>query len=60
MCSVQCNGQLLRSPDNGRIDCPQLTSWIAEAGERCRLKCDSGYTPSVSQVCILEYQSQGL
>ena len=48
--SVQCNGQLLRSPDNGRIDCPQLTSWIAEAGERCRLKCDSGYTPSVSQV----------
>jgi len=55
MSSVQCNGQLLRSPDNGRIDCPQLTSWIAEAGERCRLKCDSGYTPSVSQITCYDY-----
>lgn len=55
MSSVQCNGQLLRSPDNGRIDCPQLTSWIAEAGERCRLKCDSGYTPSISQITCYDY-----
>lgn len=47
---VQCNGQLLRSPENGRINCPDLNTWIAEAGERCRLECDSGYTPSIERV----------
>ena len=50
---VQCNGQLLRSPENGRINCPDLNTWIAEAGERCRLECDSGYTPSIERVSTL-------
>lgn len=53
--SVQCNGQLLRSPEHGRINCPELTSWIAEAGERCRLECDSGYTPSIERITCYDY-----
>lgn len=55
MSSVQCNGQLLRSPEHGRINCPELTSWIAEAGERCRLECDSGYTPSIERITCYDY-----
>lgn len=55
MSSVQCNGQLLRSPENGRINCPELTTWIAEAGERCRLECDSGYTPSIERITCYDY-----
>jgi len=55
MSSVQCNGQLLRSPENGRINCPDLNTWIAEAGERCRLECDSGYTPSIERITCYDY-----
>jgi hypothetical protein len=49
---VQCSGQMLRRPEHGRLNCPELTTWIAKPGQRCRLECDGGYTPSVSQVNI--------
>ena len=43
---------MLRRPEHGRLNCPELTTWIAKPGQRCRLECDGGYTPSVSQVNI--------
>jgi len=47
---VQCSGQMLRRPENGRLNCPELTTWIAKPGQKCRLECDGGYTPSVERV----------
>lgn len=46
---------MLRRPEHGRLNCPELTTWIAKPGQRCRLECDGGYTPSVSQITCFEH-----
>ena len=47
---VQCSGQMLRRPEHGRLNCPELTTWIAKPGQKCRLECDGGYKPSIDRV----------
>jgi len=55
MSSVQCSGQMLRRPEHGRLNCPELTTWIAKPGQKCRLECDGGYTPSVDRISCFEH-----
>ena len=50
MILVQCSGQMLRRPEHGRLNCPELTTWIAKPGQKCRLECDGGYKPSIDRV----------
>ncbi|CBY11469.1 unnamed protein product [Oikopleura dioica] len=52
--SVQCSGQMLRRPEHGRLNCPELTTWIAKPGQKCRLECDGGYKPSIERITCFE------
>ena len=56
---VQCSGQMLRRPEHGRLNCPELTTWIAKPGQKCRLECDGGYTPSVDRVSFTTHIQGG-